>query len=63
MIEISTTELLLFVWGAVITLLYFKVHAEHKHTEYLFGKTLYLLSKKKVILVDDGDGCHLEESK
>ena len=61
MIEISMTELFLFAWGAIMTALYCKLHAEHKHAEYMFGKTLYLLSKKKVILVDDGDGCHLEE--
>ena len=61
MIEISMTELFLFTWGAVMTLLYCKLHAEHKQAEYMFGKTLYLISKKKAILVDDGDGCHLEE--
>jgi len=60
MIEISMTELLLFVWGAVMTLLYFKTQTEYKEAEYLFSKTLYLIAKKKAVLIDDGDTCHLK---
>ena len=63
MIEVSITDLFLFAWGGVMTLLYFKLQSENKRNEEVFGKTLYLIAKKKAVVVDDGDSCHLEEFK